>query len=180
MSLDQGLIEVADRRETLSECERLIEKDVSDEDILKRPILEIIALIYKDAGLEPGPSWPPTEPAMSAHAMLARSGNAPDVASANANMTANAQMNEKAVTTNASERREPHPPAKSDAPQRKTAITEQAAGATWTEEGTPVEQIADILGHQSVASTGVYLKSSLGLLSRCALDTDEPGRRAAQ
>ena len=42
------------------------------------------------------------------------------------------------------------------------------------EEGTPVEQIADILGHQSVQSTGVYLKSSLGLLSRCALDPDAP------
>ena len=27
------------------------------------------------------------------------------------------------------------------------------------EDGTPVEQIADILGHQSVASTGVYLNS---------------------
>src|SRR5271157_3117434 len=40
------------------------------------------------------------------------------------------------------------------------------------EDGTPVEQIADILGHQSVASTGVYLKSSPGLLSRCALDPD--------
>jgi integrase len=48
------------------------------------------------------------------------------------------------------------------------------------EDGTPVEQIADILGHQSVASTGVYLKSSLGLLSRCALDPDEPGRQAAR
>ena len=46
------------------------------------------------------------------------------------------------------------------------------------EDGTPVEQIADILGHQSVASTGVYLKSSLGLLARCALDPDEPGRQA--
>jgi hypothetical protein len=32
------------------------------------------------------------------------------------------------------------------------------------EGGTPVEQIADILGHQSVESTGVYLKSSLSLL----------------
>ncbi|HXZ73117.1 MAG TPA: site-specific integrase, partial [Streptosporangiaceae bacterium] len=41
------------------------------------------------------------------------------------------------------------------------------------ENGTPVEQIADILGHQSAESTGVYLKSSLGLLSRCALDPDE-------
>jgi integrase len=40
------------------------------------------------------------------------------------------------------------------------------------EEGTPVEQIADILGHRSVASTGVYLKSSLGLLAACALDPD--------
>jgi site-specific recombinase XerD len=42
------------------------------------------------------------------------------------------------------------------------------------EDGTPIEQIADILGHQSVQSTGVYLKSSLGLLSRCALDPDQP------
>ena len=40
------------------------------------------------------------------------------------------------------------------------------------EDGTPVEQIADILGHRSVASTGVYLKSSLGLLAACALDPD--------
>jgi site-specific recombinase XerD len=42
------------------------------------------------------------------------------------------------------------------------------------EDGTPVEQIADILGHQSVESTGVYLKSSLGLLAKCALDPDGP------
>jgi integrase len=42
------------------------------------------------------------------------------------------------------------------------------------EGGTPVEQIADILGHQSLQSTGVYLKSSLGLLSKCALDPDAP------
>jgi site-specific recombinase XerD len=40
------------------------------------------------------------------------------------------------------------------------------------EQGTPVEQIADILGHQSVTSTGAYLKSSLGLLTQCALDPD--------
>jgi len=40
------------------------------------------------------------------------------------------------------------------------------------EDGTPVEQIADILGHQSVAATGAYLKSSLGLLTQCALDPD--------
>jgi integrase len=42
------------------------------------------------------------------------------------------------------------------------------------EDGTPVEQIADILGHQSVTATGVYLKSSLGLLASCALDPDGP------
>lgn len=42
------------------------------------------------------------------------------------------------------------------------------------EDGTPVEVIADILGHQSVASTGAYLKSSIGLLSACALDPDQP------
>ena len=40
------------------------------------------------------------------------------------------------------------------------------------EGGTPIEQIADILGHQSVVSTGVYLKTSLGLLRQCALDPD--------
>lgn len=38
------------------------------------------------------------------------------------------------------------------------------------ESGTPVEQIADILGHQSVESTGVYLKSSLGLLAKLSLN----------
>ena len=45
------------------------------------------------------------------------------------------------------------------------------------EDGTPVEQIADILGHLSVQSTGVYLKSSLGLLAKCALDPDAPAPR---
>jgi integrase len=48
------------------------------------------------------------------------------------------------------------------------------------EEGTPVEQIADILGHQSVRSTGVYLKSSLGLLAKCALDPDRSASEASQ
>src|SRR5689334_21712219 len=48
------------------------------------------------------------------------------------------------------------------------------------EGGTPVEQIADILGHQSVQSTGVYLKSSLGLLSKCALDPDAPPREVSR
>jgi integrase len=47
------------------------------------------------------------------------------------------------------------------------------------EDGTPVAQIADILGHQSVESTGVYLKSSVGLLAECALDPDAPGRETA-
>jgi integrase len=42
------------------------------------------------------------------------------------------------------------------------------------EDGTPVERIAEILGHQSVESTGVYLKSSLRLLAQCALDPDAP------
>src|SRR5258706_4740805 len=44
------------------------------------------------------------------------------------------------------------------------------------EDGTPLEQTADILGHQSVRSTGVYLTSSLGLLARCALDPEAPAR----
>ena len=48
------------------------------------------------------------------------------------------------------------------------------------EDGTPVEQIADILGHQSVTSTGVYLKSSLGLLANCALDPDGPASGATR
>ena len=48
------------------------------------------------------------------------------------------------------------------------------------EGGTPVEQIADILGHLSVQSTGVYLKSSLGLLAKCALDPDAPVRQASR
>ncbi|MGI5182335.1 site-specific integrase [Dactylosporangium sp. CA-152071] len=48
------------------------------------------------------------------------------------------------------------------------------------EDGTPVEQIADILGHRSVQSTGVYLKSSLGLLATCALDPDAPVQQASR
>jgi site-specific recombinase XerD len=48
------------------------------------------------------------------------------------------------------------------------------------EDGTPVEQIADILGHRSVASTGVYLKSSLRLLAACALDPDAPASGAGR
>jgi integrase len=48
------------------------------------------------------------------------------------------------------------------------------------EDGTPVEQIAEILGHQSVQSAGVYLKSSVGLLAKCALDPDRPATEAAR
>jgi integrase len=48
------------------------------------------------------------------------------------------------------------------------------------EDGTPLEQIADILGHQSVRWTGVYLKSSLGLLAKCALDPDAPAQGVPQ
>jgi len=51
---------------------------------------------------------------------------------------------------------------------------------TSLENGTPVEQIADILGHQSVQSTGVYLKSSLSLLSKCALNPDAPAREVSR
>jgi integrase len=46
--------------------------------------------------------------------------------------------------------------------------------------GTPVERIAEILGHQSVESTGVYLKSSLRLLAQCALDPDAPAFRVSR
>ena len=48
------------------------------------------------------------------------------------------------------------------------------------EGGTPVERIADILGHKQVASTGVYLKSSLRLLAQCALDPDAPASGAGR
>lgn len=48
------------------------------------------------------------------------------------------------------------------------------------EDGTPIEQIAEILGHQSMESTGVYLKSSLGLLAKCALDPDASGSAAPE
>ncbi|MBK0018766.1 hypothetical protein IAE50_20255 [Kosakonia sp. S42] len=40
------------------------------------------------------------------------------------------------------------------------------------EGGTPIEEIADIPEHQSVSTTGVYLKTSLGLLRQCALNPD--------
>lgn len=48
------------------------------------------------------------------------------------------------------------------------------------EDGTPIEQISDILGHQTVQSTGVYLKSSLQLLAQCALDPDAPSQETGR
>jgi site-specific recombinase XerD len=43
---------------------------------------------------------------------------------------------------------------------------------TLMEQHTPIQEIADILGHQSTESTPIYLKSSLGLLSECALNPE--------
>lgn len=40
---------------------------------------------------------------------------------------------------------------------------------TLMEQHTPIQEISDILGHQSTESTPTYLKSSLELLSECAL-----------
>jgi site-specific recombinase XerD len=48
------------------------------------------------------------------------------------------------------------------------------------EHGTPIEQIADILGHQTVTATGAYLRSSLRLLAQCALDPDAPASEATR
>jgi integrase len=47
------------------------------------------------------------------------------------------------------------------------------------EARVPVDQIRDVLGHQSVESTGVYLKSSLDLLRQCAIDPDHAAVEAA-
>ena len=43
---------------------------------------------------------------------------------------------------------------------------------TLMEQHTPLQEIADILGHQSTSSTPVYLKSSLNLLRECALNPE--------
>jgi len=43
---------------------------------------------------------------------------------------------------------------------------------TLLEQHESIERIADILGHQSVESTPVYLKSSLNLLRECALNPE--------
>ncbi len=55
--------------------------------------------------------------------MLARLGKAPCCVSETANIRAKAHTCENAVRTKALARREPNPPAKSEEPQRKTAIT---------------------------------------------------------
>lgn len=44
---------------------------------------------------------------------------------------------------------------------------------TLLEQHTPLQEIADILGHQDVDSTAVYLKSSLSLLRECTLNPQE-------
>src|SRR5271169_4728023 len=82
---------------------------------------------------------PPTAPAAKAHRILVRDGKTPCCANAMANISTKAQMCENAVSTKALARREPYPPAKSAAPQRNTAVTEQTAGANWVREGTPDE-----------------------------------------
>ena len=43
---------------------------------------------------------------------------------------------------------------------------------TLMEQHTPLQEIADILGHQSTDSTPIYLKSSLKLLAECSLNPD--------
>ena len=44
---------------------------------------------------------------------------------------------------------------------------------TLLEQHTPLQEIADILGHQDMDSTAVYLKSSLVLLRECSLNPEE-------
>lgn len=43
---------------------------------------------------------------------------------------------------------------------------------TLLEQHTPLQEIADILGHQDMDSTAVYLKSSLALLRECSLNSE--------
>src|ERR1700733_10270518 len=72
--------------------------------------------------------------------MLSREGNAPRCPSAMANISPKAETCEKAVITNALARRDPSPPAKSEAPHKNTAVRLQAAGASWISEDTPEER----------------------------------------
>src|SRR5277367_205843 len=93
---------------------------------------------------------PPIEPARSAHRMLLRVGNAPCCAKAIVHISANAHTCEKAVSTKALARREPYPPAKSDAPHMKTAIMLYTAGANWLIGDTTVEvNTMDAVGRKS-------------------------------
>ena len=71
------------------------------------------------------------DPARIAQNMLARSGSGACEANAITVIHTRAQRWEKEVRTKALARREAYPPAKSDAPQRKTAVTAYAAGANW-------------------------------------------------
>jgi hypothetical protein len=49
-----------DRGEADREFERLLERDIADEDVMNRPILEVVALICKELGVEPDWSlWNP-------------------------------------------------------------------------------------------------------------------------
>src|ERR1700756_450147 len=82
---------------------------------------------------------PPITPAVTAQKMLARLGKFPCWVKAMASISTRAQMCENAVSTKALARREPYPPAKSEAPPRKTAVTEYAAGANCDSEVTPDE-----------------------------------------
>jgi site-specific recombinase XerD len=60
------------------------------------------------------------------------------------------------------------------APKKKVGMhsLRHTLATTLMEQHTPIERIADILGHQSTESTSVYLKSSLNLLRECALDPE--------
>src|SRR5215468_4804774 len=82
---------------------------------------------------------PPSAPAKTDQKMLARFGNDPCRVIATTSITAKAHTCEKTVSTKVFARRAPYPPAKSDTPHRKTAPTEQAAGANCAPEDTPVE-----------------------------------------
>src|SRR5579872_351318 len=82
---------------------------------------------------------PPTAPAAIAHRMLVRFGNTPCSVNAIEVISAKAHACENAVKTNALARREPYPPAKSEAPHMKTAATEYAADGSCDREDTPDE-----------------------------------------
>src|SRR5215469_16427544 len=97
---------------------------------------------------------PPTAPAAIAQKMLILSGNGPPCPRAISDISANAHACENAVRTNALARREPYPPAKSDAPQMKTAATEYAAGGKWTDEITPDEGTTEKQLHRRRVSLG--------------------------